>query len=150
MQRIMIVGNSGSGKSTLARQLGEILNVPVIHADALLFLEDGAWKERTKDEYHAIIFDAISQDSWVFEGGGMSTFAQRHERCEAIVFIDFKRFFCLYRITKRRMQIKKKPRPELPKGCVDRLERKFVKWVFWDYYKGRRPRLLQAIEVSNK
>jgi adenylate kinase family enzyme len=33
MQKIMIIGPSGSGKSTLARQLGEILNIPVIYLD---------------------------------------------------------------------------------------------------------------------
>jgi len=150
MQRIIITGNAGSGKSTLARQLGKIMSVPVIHADTYLFIEGEAWKVRPIDDFHADILEAIAQDSWIFESGDIGAFQQSCERCEAIIYIDFNRFFCLYRVIKRRVQIKKKPRTEMPKGCIDRLERKFVKGVFWDYYKSRRPRLLHVIEASGK
>ena len=33
--RIRIVGNSGSGKSTIARNVGALLNLPVIHLDEI-------------------------------------------------------------------------------------------------------------------
>ena len=33
MERILILGSAGSGKSTLARQLGERLQIEVIHLD---------------------------------------------------------------------------------------------------------------------
>ena len=38
MKRIMIIGCGGAGKSTLARQLGEKLNLPVVHLDKLFWL----------------------------------------------------------------------------------------------------------------
>jgi adenylate kinase family enzyme len=34
MQRTLVLGSSGSGKSTFARQLGQLLQVQVIHLDS--------------------------------------------------------------------------------------------------------------------
>ena len=47
MQRIAIVGPAGSGKSTLARQLGDVLDLPVVHLDAL-FWQPG-WREPSRE-----------------------------------------------------------------------------------------------------
>lgn len=37
MKKIIIIGSGGAGKSTLAKQLGEKLELPVIHLDALFW-----------------------------------------------------------------------------------------------------------------
>lgn len=37
MKKIMIVGSGGAGKSTLAKQLGEKLDIPVYHLDAIFW-----------------------------------------------------------------------------------------------------------------
>ena len=150
MQRIVIIGNSGSGKSTLARQVSEILKILAIHIDALRFIEGGCWAERPKEEFRAKIIDAIAADKWVFEGCGTSTLPLRLERCDTIIFLDFNRFFCLYRAIKRRVQIHRKPRQELPKSCVDKIDRKFLKWILLDYPKLSRPSIIEMIYASGK
>jgi len=146
----VIIGNSGSGKSTLARQIGEIFKIPVIHIDTLRFIENECWLERPREEFRAKIIDAIAADEWIFEGCSTSTLPLRLERCDTIIFLDFSRFFCLYYAVKRRIQIRSKPRPELPKSCVDKIDKKFLTWILLDYSRRSRPRLIEMIYASGK
>ena len=150
MKRVLIIGNSGSGKSTLARQMSEILSIPAIHIDTLRFIEGKPWAEIPKDEFRAKVNAAISADEWIFEGCSTSTLPQRLERCDSVIFLDFNRFFCLYHAIKRRVQIKKKPRLELPKSCIDKIDKKFLRWILFDYSNRSRPRIIQALNASDK
>ena len=147
MQRIMILGSSGSGKSTLARQLSGITGIPAFYMDGLRFTEN--WVLIPKDEFRAKQSDIVSKESWIFEGNTLSTLEQRIDRADTIVFIDYNRFFCIYRIVKRRVQIRKKPRLELPQGCKDKIDREFLSWV-WNYPKRSRPKIIKAIYASGK
>jgi adenylate kinase family enzyme len=150
MKRVVVIGNSGSGKSTLARQMSEILGIPAVHIDALRFIEGKPWEEIPKDEFRTKVNAAVSADEWIFEGCSTSTLPQRIERCDTVIFLDFNRFFCLYHAIKRRIQIKKKPRLELPKSCIDKIDGKFLKWILFDYSNRSRPRIIEAINASGK
>jgi adenylate kinase family enzyme len=49
MKKIVLIGSGGSGKSTLARQLGEKLEINVLHLDSL-FWKPG-WVETPREEW---------------------------------------------------------------------------------------------------
>jgi adenylate kinase family enzyme len=66
MPRIVVVGSSGSGKTTLARRLAENLGVPHIELDALHHGPN--WTEAPRDEFRAMVTEAISGDDWVVDG----------------------------------------------------------------------------------
>jgi len=150
MQKIVVIGNSGSGKSTLARRMSAILDIPAVHLDTLRFIEHKSWVSRPKEEFHANIIAAIAADAWIFEGCSTGTLLLRLERCDTIVFLDYNRSFCLFHAIKRRVQIRRKPRPELPKSCVDKIDKQFLKWILLDYPKQSRPRIIKMIEASGK
>jgi hypothetical protein len=48
------------------------------------------------------------------------------------------------------MQIRNKPCLELPKSCIDKIDKRFLKWIIWDYSKRSRPRIIEMIFASGK
>ena len=56
MDRILILGCGGAGKSTLAGQLGEILDLPVIHLDQEYW--QPGWVPTPDDEWLRRVADA--------------------------------------------------------------------------------------------
>jgi len=141
------MGSSGSGKSTLARQLGEITKISAYYMDGLRFTSNRM--EIPKNEFRAKQTEIVAKESWIFEGNSLGTMAQRMERADTVVFIDYNRYFCLYRVFKRRIQILKKPRLEMPDDWIDKVEWEFIKWI-WNYPKRTRPKIIEAMNTSGK
>ena len=48
MQKVLVIGSGGAGKSTFARHLGTLLNIDVIHLDALYW--HPGWVETPRAE----------------------------------------------------------------------------------------------------
>ncbi|HXF51759.1 MAG TPA: adenylate kinase, partial [Dehalococcoidia bacterium] len=68
MRRIAIFGPSGSGKSTVARDLGRMLDLPVVELDALFHRPN--WEPTPADEFRAIVARTLAShtDGWVCDG----------------------------------------------------------------------------------
>lgn len=143
MKRIAIIGCSGSGKSTLARQLGTILNVPVIHLDAL-FWKPG-WVETAGQDWIAIQEKLVKQESWIIDGNYTSTMDIRFVEADTIMFLDYPRWLCLYRALKRWITYAGKTRPDIAPGCPEKVDWPFIQWI-WSYRKRSRPLALQKLE----
>ncbi len=99
MNRILIIGLNGAGKSTLARMLGEKLNIEVVHLDKYYFKSN--WQAVSKQEWQEIIDQILSKKEWIIDGTYMSSFDQRVLLADTIIYLNFNRLFCLYRIIKR-------------------------------------------------
>jgi adenylate kinase family enzyme len=138
MQRIVILGNSGSGKSTLARQLGQRLNVPVVHLDTL-FWEPG-WVEPDAEVFRARVRAAMTPDTWVCEGNyARRTFDLRLPRADLIIWLDTPRVTCFKRVVLR--SALNRPRADLPVGCTEKLDRAFLSFLnyVWNFERSTRP-----------
>ena len=147
MKRIAIIGCSGSGKSTLARQLRAILNIPVIHLDAL-FWQPG-WVKIPGTEWLSIQENLVKQESWIIDGNYTSTLDVRLIPADTIIFLDYPRTLCLYRALKRRFTYEGKSRPDMAAGCSERIDWPHIQWI-WAYPSADRLEVLQKLEQYKK
>lgn len=137
MQRILILGNAGSGKSTLARALGTRLGLPVVHLDTL-FWEPG-WVEPDAEQFRERVRDAVAADAWICEGNyARRTFDLRLPRANLVIWLDTPRLTCLLRVIMR--SVMNRPRPDLPAGCSEKLDRAFLAFLkfVWQFDHGYR------------
>ena len=137
MNRIMIIGFSGCGKSTLARRLGRILDIEPTHMDALHWLPN--WVESTDEYKTERLLPILERERWIIEGSYRRIlWRERADGADTVIFLDFNRFLCLWRVIKRRIMYNGKTRPDMGEGCPEKLDFEFLKWVIWDGRKKRK------------
>lgn len=137
MKRIMIIGFSGCGKSTLARRLGRILDIEPTHMDALHWLPN--WVESTDEYKTERLLPVLARERWIIEGSYRSIlWRERADGADTVIYLDFNRFLCLWRVIKRRIMYNGKTRPDMGEGCPEKLDFEFLKWVLWDGRKKRK------------
>ena len=137
MKRIVIIGCGGAGKSTLARQLGEKLNLPVVHLDKI-FWKPG-WVEMDKEAFDARIRAEMDKETWIIDGNYNRTMPERIQRSDTVIYLDFSRMTCLWGVIKRNLTNRGKVRPDMGEGCPEKIDIEFLKWV-WNYNRDKRER----------
>ncbi len=156
---IAIIGYSGSGKSTLAAQLSRVTDAPLLHLDSVHWLP--GWQERPRDEERQLVRAFLdTNNAWVIDGNYSALFfEERMEKADRIVFLNFNRFVCLCRAIKRAKQYRGQTRPDMGKGCPEKMDLDFAKWILLDSRTRRakkRYRQLQAnypqkfLEIRNQ
>jgi len=143
----MVIGTGGAGKSTLARRLGDITGLPVIHLDREHW--QPGWVEPPRDEWATKVNELAARDRWVMDGNYGGTMGARIQRADTVVFLDFPRLLCIYRALKRRVVYRNRQRPDMTPGCDEKIDFKFLKWI-WDYNRTRRPGILQMLTEAEE
>lgn len=142
MKKIIIIGSGGAGKSTFARELGAILGLEVIHLDA--FYWHPGWVETSKTEWQCIVQQLTQRENWIIDGNYSGTLEIRLAAADTVIFLDFPRLLCIWRVVKRRWQYAGKSRPDVAPGCPKRLSWQFLQWI-WTYPIVRRPTILEKL-----
>ncbi|TMW71057.1 DNA topology modulation protein [Alteribacter natronophilus] len=143
MKKIAVIGSGGSGKSTFARELGEKIDIDVHHLDTL-FWKPG-WVGVPKEQQREVQHELVQEDSWIIDGNYGSTMDIRLDAADTVIFLDLPRITCAWRVVKRSLLYRKRPRPDMADGCVERVSPHFLKWV-WQYPEKRRPGILEKLE----
>ena len=143
MKRVLVIGPGGSGKSTLARELGKILDINVIHLDALFW--NPGWVETPRPQFRETLEELVKGESWIMDGNYSGTLDIRLPVSDTVVYLDLPRRTCLWRVMKRRLQDRGRSRPDMAPGCPERLSWEFLNWI-WDYPRTRRSRILGLLD----
>lgn len=143
MRRIVIIGSGGAGKSTLARELGEILDIEVIHLDRLYW--NPGWVTTPHDEWQSVVEDLLRRDSWVMDGDYSGTLDIRIPAADTVIYMDLPRWISVWRIFKRWFQYRGRQRSDLSPGCLEKMDWEFFLWV-WHFRRQRRGKILGLIE----
>jgi len=128
MNRISVVGISGSGKSTLANKLGKKLNLPVFHLDKYFWAV--GWKKRyaTKIEFTDVVDGFAKQDKWIIDGNYRSANIDfRFERGDTIIFLDFPKWRCIWRVFAR--VFNRKQPFDKTEGVKEKVDWALIKWI---------------------
>lgn len=136
MKRILVIGNAGSGKTTFAQALAQKLNLPLIHLDQLFWLTD--WEQREQAEFDQLLLNELKKEAWVMDGNYARTLPFRIEYADTVIFLDFNRWICTWRVIKRWIY----PQEDQALGCPQKLDLPFLKYVFWDYPEKNRRKSL--------
>ena len=147
-KQIIIIGSSGGGKSTLAGQLGGFTGLPVIHLDKEYW--NSGWVETPNDIWQEKVKELLKGEQWIIDGNYAGTMKMRAEAADTIIYLDFNRFICLYRVLKRRIQNQGKTRPDMCEGCKEKIDLEFIRWV-WTFPKKKAKivELLASLEGKN-
>ena len=111
VRKIAIIGCGGAGKSTLAHRLGDVLGLPVVHLDQHYWRP--GWVEPDKATFHAQLAELLAADAWVLDGNYSGTLEVRAAAADVVVFLDFPRALCLYRVFARWWRWRGHTRPDL-------------------------------------
>lgn len=139
----MLIGSGGSGKSTLAVKLGERLGLRVTHLDTLYWKP--GWIETPKDEWREIVRELVTGEAWIIDGNYSGTMDIRFAACDTVIFLDFPRITCVFRAIKRRVNYRKRIRPDMAEGCSEKLDWEYLKWI-WTYPARNRKRILLTLK----
>ncbi|MEM8649996.1 MAG: DNA topology modulation protein FlaR [Pseudomonadota bacterium] len=85
---------------------------------------------RSDESISELVSDAISRDTWIFDGNYSRNFYERASRSDTIVFLDIPRWLCLFRVTKRALSQLGKSRSDMADDCPERID-----GAFWEFLK---------------
>ena len=144
-KRIVVIGSPGSGKSTFSRKLSEITGIPLIHLDKEFW--NYGWVETPKEEWIKKQENLISGDKWIIDGNYGSTLDIRIEKADTIISFQLSRTMCILSYFKRLITNINKIRPDMPEGCLEKLDFEFMKYI-WNFPKISGKRNLEILAGS--
>lgn len=126
-KRIMMFGRPGSGKSTFAKELHNKTGIELYHLDRYFYVKN--WVERNYQEFLQIQQNLVNQDSWIIDGNNVKSLEMRYARADVVLYFNYPKWLCLYRIFKRRF-LKDQNIQDRAKGCSETIRWRFITYLW--------------------
>jgi adenylate kinase family enzyme len=79
------------------------------------------------------------------DGNFGGTMEMRLKACDTVIFLDFPRTVCLYRIIKRRLTYNGTNRPDMAEGCNEKIDFEFLHWI-WTFPKRDKSKIEERLK----
>ncbi|MEL6572665.1 MAG: DNA topology modulation protein FlaR [Pseudomonadota bacterium] len=114
-RRIVVVGANGAGKTWLATRLATVLDLTLVHHDALALTTQ--WVRRPEAQVQAAREQVAAKAAWIIEGGPLVLKSDGIlNRADVIIWLDLPRHVRVWRIFHRTLRYLGRQRPEHPPG----------------------------------
>ncbi len=130
MKRVLIIGSPGAGKSTLAKRLHNKTGLKLLHLDMFYHLPN--WNEPSKENWLKTVIKLVQSERWIMDGNYGGTMDLRLGRCDTVVWLDYPRLICTWRVLKRTFLYRDKTRSDMADSCKERFDWEFLKYV-WNF-----------------
>ena len=127
--RLIIVGSAGAGKTQLALAIGQLRNLPVIHADKV-FWRPG-WTDPDNESFRADVSRLTDRGSWIYDGNLGRVADIVLPRAQAVIWIEQPPYLAALRAYGRTLKHLGRTRPDMGEDCPERLS-----LSLWRYVKG--------------
>jgi len=78
------------------------------------------------------------RDEWIMDGSYDGTLDIRLPRADTVIFLDYSRWLCMFRVLRRILSSFGRVRPDLAEGCPEQIDVEFIRFV-WNYRRDRYP-----------
>lgn len=143
MKKVLVLGPSGGGKSTFSRKLGELLSLPIVHLDSHYWQEN--WTPTEREVWREKCRKMADEPEWVMDGNYRSSIDIRLPKADTVIFLDTPTLKSFFRVFKRLMEFRGRVRPELKKGCREKMDWDFFKWILF-FNRKNRPEILDLLK----
>lgn len=125
VKRILIIGCPGAGKSTLSKELGQLLNIEVLHLDKIYW--DPNWVVVDKHVFERKLDLELEKDMWIIDGNYNKTMEKRMARCDLIIYLDYDTQTCLQSYYERVSSGAVKE--FITEGCIEEIDNEFIEFI---------------------
>lgn len=148
VQRIAVIGSPGAGKSTLAATIARATGLPLVHLDREYWRP--GWVEPAAAEWQVRNAALVAADRWVIDGNYGSSLPMRLARAELVVWLDLPTLACLRGALARTARFRGQDRPDMSRGCPERVDREFWKFLLYiaRFRSAKRPGIERALAAS--
>lgn len=143
MKRVLVIGSCGAGKSTFSKRLYKITGLELIHLDK--FYHQPNWGEPEEGEWLEKVEKMIQRKTWIIDGNYGGTMELRMQRADTVIWLDFSRTVCTWRVLKRIYKYRNKPRPDMAEGCDERFDWDFIKYT-WNFPRDKNPAIIARLK----
>ena len=144
MTKINVTGSAGAGKTTYAKKLGQQLNLPVHHLDAIVWQPH--WQKTPPAKRRQLEGKITEAPCWVVDG------VSKHvrEQADLVIVMDVPWPRCLAQALKRNLPYMFRSRPGLPEHCPELLILPTLVRMILEYPTTLKPVLEREARASNK
>lgn len=107
------------------------------------------WKEPDKEEWAEQVRELVARDEWISDGNFGATHDIRLPAADTIILLEASTLRCTWRVLRRWWEFRGRNRPDLPEGCPEEIDVKFLFYI-WGFRWTRRKALLARVESLRK